>query len=142
MQLNLIDELNLSKIKWKLMQPVENGGKNFSQEECNATEIDYKRFLKLAVLFPEKELVPTSSVDEMWHAHILDTTKYHTMCDQIFGHYLHHVPAYDEIEEFHQIFFAETSALYKVTFGEAPNTEVAAFSSFPRCGKCRRCKSN
>lgn len=37
-------------------------------------------------------LPPSEEIDEFWHEHILDTQKYHTDCQVIFGKYLHHIP--------------------------------------------------
>jgi hypothetical protein len=35
--------------------------------------------------------------DKVWHAHILDTTKYSDDCNRAFGHLLHHAPNYDDM---------------------------------------------
>lgn len=87
-----IDELDLSMVKMKLCLPVEREGKGWTTEQADTTELWYKRFLKLRVLCPDKMVVPIRFIDEMWHAHILDTGKYHSDCQTIFGSYLHHFP--------------------------------------------------
>jgi hypothetical protein len=35
--------------------------------------------------------------DKVWHAHILDTPKYHEDCQRVFGHVMHHLPNYDDM---------------------------------------------
>ncbi|EKD45039.1 MAG: hypothetical protein ACD_70C00107G0011 [uncultured bacterium] len=54
----------------------------------------YKHFLYLNKKYTNSclSLPPSEEVDEFWHNHILDTKKYHTDCDKIFGAYLHHYP--------------------------------------------------
>ncbi|HJV33365.1 MAG TPA: hypothetical protein VJ694_05045 [Patescibacteria group bacterium] len=52
----------------------------------------YQRFLVLRVLHPDKRIRPMAGADALWHAHILDTRRYHADCQAIFGEYLHHDP--------------------------------------------------
>lgn len=52
----------------------------------------YKQFLYLCKNNNGVKIVPTESVDEFWHAHIQDTSKYQQDCEQIFGCMLHHFP--------------------------------------------------
>jgi hypothetical protein len=49
--------------------------------------IYYKNFLWLLRKYHDKyEYIPPSiEIDEIWHHHILDTTKYHKDMDDIFG---------------------------------------------------------
>lgn len=54
---------------------------------------DYQRFLVLCVLHPGEVICPLDGADDLWHAHILDTRRYHDDCQAIFGRYLHHMPA-------------------------------------------------
>lgn len=125
---NLIDSLDLTQIKWKLTQSFEDGGRKFSEKECELAEIDYKRFLKLELKYSKKNLTPTDMVDHMWHMHILDTIQYRNMCNEIFGYFLDHVPSYDEKHE--EDAFTETVNLYHSEFKEGPLTpHNAAFSS-------------
>lgn len=52
----------------------------------------YVMFLFLVYLHPNIKIVPTPTVDEVWHYHILDTTKYKSDCQRLFGRFLHHFP--------------------------------------------------
>lgn len=78
--------------------------------------LDYRRYLALRLLHPDREIVPTGGrsreVDKIWHMHILDTRRYHTDCQAIFGEYLHHAPG---------VLPDKTSArLYRDTFIAGP----------------------
>jgi hypothetical protein len=57
-------------------------------------ERELKRFLSLPVLVPERkyEFTPALWVDELWHELIINTPKYRSLCDQVFGAYLDHCP--------------------------------------------------
>ncbi len=57
-------------------------------------ERELKRFLSLAVLVPEPryEFAPALWVDELWHELIINTPKYRSLCDRVFGGYLDHEP--------------------------------------------------
>jgi len=52
----------------------------------------YKQFLYLCKTNPNIPIVPTKSLDEFWHLHILDTVKYAEDCYKVFGGMLHHFP--------------------------------------------------
>lgn len=130
-----IDELDLSMVKFKICLPVEQGGEGWTSEEAEYGELWYKRFLKLRLM--RDGCVPTRTIDAMWHAHILETRKYHEDCDRIFGHYEHHFPYFglrgeqDALEL--QKAFQRTTALFEEFFGEKPA------GSDTRCG-CGDCK--
>lgn len=84
-----IDVLDLGCIKYKLMHPAD--GEAWTKEKADRVETLYKRFLFMAVTDP-RPFMPTSEIDDMWHAHILDTAKYVTDCEATFGFFLHHFP--------------------------------------------------
>ncbi len=123
-----VENLDFSAIKRKLMDPIE--GEDFSLEQLNFAEAEYRRFLALRVWYPEADLVPNRLVDEFWHSHILDTLAYVWDCETVFGQYLHHYPymglgsseARRELDEA----FAATKALYERHFGKYPLAEAAA----------------
>jgi Glycine-rich domain-containing protein-like len=79
--------LDLTPIKYKLMQD-----KDWTLDRANQVEPQYKAFLFLIGSKVRAEFVPTFDIDEMWHAHILDTRKYMTDCARYFGAYIHHYP--------------------------------------------------
>ena len=59
----------------------------------------YKAFLWLLKIHPDKIIVPFREVDEFWHQHILYTKKYVEDCQNIFGYYQHHIPHKQKTEE-------------------------------------------
>ena len=67
-----IDNLDLSMICMKLMD--EEG---WSERQCDEVALEYRRYLKLNLLYPESSIVPNRAVDAMWHYHILDTEAYY-----------------------------------------------------------------
>lgn len=82
-----IENLDLEPIKYKLIKE-----KGWPLQKADTVEKLYKAYLLLFALYPSEEHVPTHDIDEMWHSHILDTQKYMSDCDHIFGYYLHHYP--------------------------------------------------
>lgn len=79
--------LDLEAIKFKLVKE-----KGWSLQQADATEPHYKAYIFLLATRPEVNWVPSLAVDEMWHAHILDTQKYMADCARLFGRYIHHYP--------------------------------------------------
>ena len=115
-----IFELDLDPIKAKLMH--KESGEGWLQEQVDAVEVEYRRFLCLMKLFPHEQVAPLVTVDVFWHYHILDTMRYAADCDQIFGYFLHHVPSSgsgEEAEAEHHRTGARMQELYEATFDEA-----------------------
>lgn len=79
--------LDLTPVKYKLIR--ESG---WTSDQADRADRRYRVFLQLVLLWPDEVHVPTHEIDEMWHAHILDTYKYMEDCKNIFGYYLHHFP--------------------------------------------------
>ncbi len=120
-QLQLIDELDLEPIAFKLVHP-EPGEEGMSIEMADHLIVKYRRFLKLCAMYPEKSIVPSKEFDPVWHTHILDTSKYIQDCTNIFGFVLHHFPYLgtrgpEDLAELQEKGRA-TRELYKHHFGE------------------------
>ena len=131
-----IFDLDLEPLKVKLQSVSEGPG--WTLRKCDEVEFFYKNFLFLCVKYKDTGLVPSSDIDEFWHAHILDTRKYFDDCDSIFGGYLHHFPylglrGVSDEKTLHDM--AESTAdLYRKEFGvEYYLTDGA--------GLCKGCKS-
>jgi hypothetical protein len=136
-QYQAISELDLEPIKVKLMH--EESGEGWSLEKTNAVEFEYRRFLILMKKYPSEQTAPLVDVDTFWHYHILDTMKYASDCDQVFGYFLHHFPYIglrgEDDEKAHEHVGQRMRELYEETFGEsyihtqAPQVpQAAAFS--------------
>lgn len=134
-RMNDIEALDLSMIKLKLQDSEE--GPAWSSEMCDTVEVEYKRFLALKRAYPDREIVPNRQVDLFWHQHILDTEKYATDCEALFGAFLHHFPYFGmrSEEDYADLCsaFAESQSLYELHFGGKGSSGGS--------GKCRtKCK--
>jgi hypothetical protein len=128
-----VNSLDFTQLKQKLMEE-----KRWTPEVCTEVEDLYRRFLALNVRYPGRKVCPTSTIDEFWHAHILDTRAYATDCDRIFGEFLHHYPYFgtrgpsdhDDLEAA----FADTIDLFIRHFGIDPTAGTQARACRPqRC---------
>ena len=123
-----IEALDFSLIKLKLKDL--NDGEGWNDYECEIAEKQYKRFLKLILIYPKERLVPTKTIDIFWHYHILDTRHYIKTTQNIFGEYIHHYPylgllgADDQIEL--NELFTKTLNLYYITFKEPLSESISS----------------
>lgn len=117
-----IAELDMEMVKMKLAEPDE--GADWSVEQCEDAEVEYKRYLTLCRKFPypEYSIVPNKIMDTMWHYHILDTRAYCRDSDKVFGGYFHHFPYFgmrgEQDERNLCGAFGDTKGYYERTFGE------------------------
>lgn len=89
--LRRVDELDLEPIVYKLTHP-ESGEPSLALTRADADVELYRCFLKLCLLYPDVTMVPTTSIDHVWHTHMLDTSKYRADCNHVFGRFLDHFP--------------------------------------------------
>ncbi|MGY4537411.1 hypothetical protein ACVW0P_001830 [Mucilaginibacter sp. UYNi724] len=131
-----IDAIDFTMVKLKIQDKEE--GLGWIAAQCDEAEKDYKKFLALKRTYPEKEIVPNKLVDLFWHQHILDTQKYASDCETIFGYFVHHFPYFgmkDE-QDMQDLVdaFEETKALHALHFvGDYAGT-------IPKC-KAHRCRT-
>lgn len=83
-------KLDLEPIAYKLMHSSQ--GKSWTRQETTQAIASYLNFLSLIYLYPNLPLVPTQEIDQVWHHHILDTSKYAQDCQMLFGRFIHHFP--------------------------------------------------
>lgn len=84
----LPEDLDLECVRKNLAK--KEGWQN---KRIRSAEKAYLEFLTLLLRHPKEGIVPWSkNLDTFWHYHILDTQKYATDCDSVFGYYLHHDP--------------------------------------------------
>lgn len=127
---------------WKKLKTLDWGpiafqlhrhGRNYQQVQQAIAQ--YLMFLVLIYLHPNIKIVPTQEIDVVWHYHILDTTKYESDCQQLFGRFLHHFPYFGLRGELDRqnldAAFAQTSALFQQYFGS--DSLVHANSSKSAC---------
>lgn len=86
-----VHNLDLEPIVFTLMHP-EPSEPGLSLDEADRLVCLYRQYLTLCLRYPDRSLAPSKEIDQAWHAHILDTAKYQTDCDEVFGFFLHHFP--------------------------------------------------
>ncbi len=130
----IIAKLDLEMVKMKLREPEE--GENWTIEQCESAEIEYKRYLHLCKMYG-KGIVPNKIMDVFWHYHILDTIAYSNDCNEVFGYYLHHFPYFGMRGEQDSVdlenAFYLTKSRYLETFKEEMNREDAAMKCWHSC---------
>jgi len=121
--LTRVAEIDLSPIVHTLVDSPE--GPRWSIERTRAAELWYRRFLFLSLRYPDATVVPTKEIDEVWHTHILDTTKYFADCDRLFGRYFHHFPYFGirghSDRKALEKSFSNTLSLFRLHFGAVPS---------------------
>src|ERR1700761_2066320 len=87
------EQLELNSVRDALMEK-----QGWSLERAEKARTEYIRFLTLLQMKPGFMLAPwpnadgQDDLDQFWHQHILDTEKYATDCDRLFGRMIHHNP--------------------------------------------------
>ena len=115
----VIDALDFQVQKLHMASQDHEG---WDMEKLDYVEKQYKRYLYLWAVFPEKRIVPTHDIDIFWHKHIVNTRNYHDDCQKVFGYYKHHrlypgdMPEGERAKRAQE--FEATKALYEEAFGE------------------------
>jgi hypothetical protein len=136
--LERLECIDLGMVRRKLADPEE--GQGWSAEHLDLAEREYRRFLALHLMYPETAVVPCGFVDEVWHAHILDTQAYGPDCQAAFGFFLHHFPYFGMRDEQDatdlRTAYDETLERYERAFGEPASVAWTGMAA-----KCRtKCK--
>lgn len=78
---------------WNLVQQVAQREYQFSTDKMAILLPEYQRFLALIAVCPEGGIgMYSSSVDKLWHSHLLLTRKYRSFCQQMYGRFIDHEP--------------------------------------------------
>ena len=124
-----IRALDLESVKLRVMDA--ELGEGWTREYADSIEAAYKNYLTMLVKYPDdaEDIMLSEDVDEFWHTHILQTTKYARDCQDVFGNFLHHEPHVGEVTaEDHRKRAAlaeKTRRLYEREFGSVQGAEVA-----------------
>jgi len=136
-------DMNVSRLDFKRLKHkyTESSEAEMPAAEWDMAELEYRRFLTLKRFYPSVALVPSKTVDTIWHAHILDTRAYRKDCQQVFGRFIDHYPYFgiygqDDYQELKNA-FAQTVALYEKHFGAYPGGGSEAQAM--RCGDDHAC---
>lgn len=134
-------ELHFDQQIQKMMHAEEGVG--WSEEQCRAAEVQYRRFLTLMLHDPDELVVPDKLIDTFWHYHILDTRKYFQDTEAVFGRYIHHYPYFGLRSEEDRVAlesaFDRTNKLFTEYFGLSMSDVSAACSG--EQSSCRSCIS-
>jgi hypothetical protein len=95
--INRLNQIDFGCIAYKLLHPED--GVVWSLEQITQAIEQYRLFLILNYLYPEKIIVPSKAIDRVWHQHILDSAKYREDCQTLFGHFLDHWPYFGMKDE-------------------------------------------
>jgi hypothetical protein len=116
--LRKLNDVDFSPIASKLIDTEH--GEGLTIEQATAAIEDYRRFLFLIYIYPDRIIVPTRIVDLTWHHHILDTQKYEVDCMEVFNYFVHHFPYFgmmgDEDKQASDAAFEETRELWNRHF--------------------------
>jgi hypothetical protein len=63
----------------------------WSEELAAEAVQEYRKFIALVTLDPEKSYGMVDLVDEVWHQHLLNTHDYLEMCNAVIGGMIHHI---------------------------------------------------
>lgn len=91
-------EINKLDIERAMSFPMEDILVRYSSEHSIPPEIaieherELKRYLVMSVLNPNAKYSMAGPVDNLWHTFILFTQKYVKFCEQLAGHFIHHIP--------------------------------------------------
>ena len=114
----------INHIDFNLLKAKLGMQKGWSDEFVDEIERRYRMFLALRMMYPESRLTPSLTIDEFWHAHILDTRAYFADCDRLFGQYVHHFPYSGLLGPFSfvmaEVTKKETVRLFMEHFGVQP----------------------
>lgn len=117
--------LDLGPIAYQLM--FSQTGPKWTKAKTVKSIARYLRFLYLVNHYPSLQLAPSRDIDEVWHQHILDTSKYAADCQLLFGRLVHHFPYFGVRDEadYHSLLqaYTLTQVLYQKHFGEELESE-------------------
>lgn len=117
--LSKLNQLDLGCIAFKLLHPEDEIV--WTIEQITHAIEQYRLFLILNYLYPDKAIVPSKTIDRVWHTHLLDTAKYRQDCETLFGHFLDHYPYFGMKDESDrqdlEDAFTETQKLWVKHFG-------------------------
>lgn len=117
-----IDALDLAPIKWSLVTDKYGAPAEMTHDEADIAIEEYRMLLKLWTVYEGvADVVMSRLIDEVWHTHILDTSKYTADMLEIFGSYKQHFPYFgvqgpEEAQRLTDAFSASAS-LFLTHFG-------------------------
>lgn len=129
---SVISEWNLDDVKLFMVQRGMA-----TKEEVDLTEVEYRRYLQLNVMYPDLVFPMSVTVDPMWHAHLLFTVDYKNL-ERSVGMEINHKPSMSdaEIQNLSGAYHHNLLPLYERHFGK-PNERF-----WPKNGMVCKCCGN
>jgi hypothetical protein len=133
----ITESLDLNSVRDALMEK-----QGWSLERAEAARVEYVRFLTLLQMKPGFMLVPWTNaqgqddLDQFWHQHILDTAKYASDCNRLFGRMIHHNPHVVRGSGQESDAMEKTQRLYARTFGSGSYGRPVDTIFLTGCGAC------
>ena len=92
------------------------------QEYLKAVEQEWKKYIVLLAIYPERGFPMSAPVDQFAHEHLLDTHNMQALCEEIApGRVMHHEPTIGEEEKqaLLPLYHSDTIPMMEMHFGEA-----------------------
>ncbi|MFE6816862.1 glycine-rich domain-containing protein [Streptomyces sp. NPDC057677] len=105
-----------------VMHTVLDNNPGWTADKASRVVVEALKFVHAASLFPAVRISPTKEVDEGWHALILHTHLYATLCSRL-GRTVHHYPERPEAARRDPNVITRTIALIEQA-GYTPDTEL------------------
>jgi hypothetical protein len=120
-----INSLNLQPMIDRISDPDDEltYSSGWPRDVAETIAEQYKAFLWIAKLHPDKILIPFREVDEFWHQHILHTEQYVSDCQAIFGKYRHHRPHKQKTEDDRLFYEKHSQETLEILMKEFPDIE-------------------
>lgn len=128
-----VEQIDFSLVKQELQT-----FHHWTPEQTEVAIGDYRAFLYLVHLYPDRLHIPSPQIDTVIHCHVLITDKYVQDCQLLFGEYLHHLPL-SRLEALFHYTPDDVSVLYAQTqdaLREHCNTSSSSQGGEPACGVC------
>lgn len=61
-----------------------------TEDQIQQDILGYRKFLRERKMNPGVNIVPKVQIDRVWHIHMVQTEHYAQVCQDYFGHFLHH----------------------------------------------------
>lgn len=130
-----LPQFDLSNV---LSQLQRDNPEQWTPERLAEAEEGYRRFLAMAKFCPGRQLVPSRTIDEVWHRHILNTAQYADDYWSYLGGFMHHHPS--EAPGGDRTAWAATLETYRLIFGEEPGSAWMGENAICDAGGCDTCK--
>ena len=109
-EMYMLPQFDLSRVTSRLEK------QGHVKEDLDVAVQEYRKFIFLCS--QGANICAPPKVDDVWHAHMLDSVHYFSDCEKYFGFYLHHDPCENGVDEGDM---NSTLAFYEEVFGEKPN---------------------